>query len=173
MNRTIDSSKKNAPRSSARTAAEKPAASRAMRDKGEALDEVFLEAFMPRVDSFLYPEPHMKYLLMSALLGTALLAGCSKPDDSAPSGKPASSAKQAADKPLPPPMPGATPFKMEAPKAPDPVALQKAIDEQRARDEKEGRKVEKAEKADPSTEAAAASAPAEAAPKKGSAKASK
>ena len=77
-------------------------------------------------------------LWLGALLSIALAAGCSKTQEPAPGpqkgAKPSASAKD-----LPPPMPGATPFKMEPHQAPDPAVLQKAIDEQRARDEKEAK----------------------------------
>lgn len=77
-------------------------------------------------------------LWLGALLSIALAAGCSKTQEPAPA--PQKGAKPfAAAKDLPPPMPGATPFKMEPHQAPDPAVLKKAIDEQRARDEKEAK----------------------------------
>lgn len=83
-------------------------------------------------------------LWLSALLGLTVLAGCSKTDAPSPgAGKPQAAAAAAKD--LPPPMPGATPFKLETPPAPDPVALQKAIDAQRAQQEKEAKATGKPE----------------------------
>lgn len=97
-------------------------------------------------------------LWLSALLGLTVLAGCSKTETPEPgAGKPKAAAATAA-KDLPPPMPGATPFKLETPPAPDPVALQKAIDAQRAQQEKEAKATGKADSA--TTDGVAAEEPA-------------
>lgn len=83
-------------------------------------------------------------LLLAVALGLTL-AGCSKPDPSAADGtKPVEAAAKKGNKELPPPMPGAVPFKAEAPAAPDAAALQKAIDAQLAEQAKAEKEAEKA-----------------------------
>lgn len=104
-----------------------------------------------------------RLLWLGAVLSVALAAGCSKTQEPAP-GPQKGVKPSVAAKDLPPPMPGATPFKMEPHQAPDPAVLQKAIDEQRARDEKEA-KGKNAPAAEPAAAASTTSPEKASAPK--------
>lgn len=74
----------------------------------------------------------MKNSLLLALLGCFALTACGP----APTDAPSKPAPKAEAKKLPP-MPGATPFEREVPKAPDADALRKSLKETEAAREKE------------------------------------
>lgn len=89
----------------------------------------------------------MKKTTALVFLMTALgltLAGCSKQAPTPLDGKKPASPVATPTKDLPPPMPGAVPFKAEVPVAPDAAALQKAIDAQLAEQAKAEKEAEQA-----------------------------